>query len=124
MVLTVCSTAMAQDGPAKNEIWYTSSNGQIVVPNAENAFGGAKIVSNEYDKERGMFRITFDGDVECIGEYAFEWCSSLTTINLPSGLTSIGRSAFEGCSSLTSVNIPSGVKSIEQSTFQNCNYEV
>ena len=120
LVLTVCSTAMAEDGPAKNEIWYTSSNGQIVVPNAENAFGGAKIVSNEYDKERGMFRITFDGDVECIGEGAFDNCSSLTSITLPSGVTSIGNYAFYECGSLTSINMSDGVTSIGTSAFFAC----
>ena len=71
LVLTVCSTAMAEDGPAKNEIWYTSSDGQIVTPNDQTAFGGVNIVSNEYDEEKGMYCITFDGDVESIGKSAF-----------------------------------------------------
>ena len=42
-----------------------------------------------------------------IKDYAFEYCSSLTAINIPEGVTSIGWSAFEGCSSLTAVHISS-----------------
>ena len=38
-----------------------------------------------------------------IGNYAFNACSSLTSINIPNGVTSIGDLAFSGCSSLTSV---------------------
>ena len=35
-----------------------------------------------------------------IGEYAFEACSGLTTITIPSSVTSIGDDAFDGCSGL------------------------
>ena len=38
-----------------------------------------------------------------IGESAFDYCSSLTSINIPNNVTSIGRNAFHGCSSLTKV---------------------
>ena len=51
---------------------------------------------------------------------AFQSCSSLTTVNLPSSLTSIGNSAFKSCSSLTAVNLPSSLTSIGNSAFQSC----
>jgi hypothetical protein len=35
-----------------------------------------------------------------IGNYAFSYCSSLTSIDLPEGLTSIDYGAFQGCGSL------------------------
>jgi hypothetical protein len=58
--------------------------------------------------------------VTSIGDYAFSYCSNLTSVSIPSSVTSIGGSAFLGCSSLTSVTIPSGVKTIETGTFRNC----
>jgi hypothetical protein len=57
--------------------------------------------------------------VTSIGHSAFSGCSNLTSINIPAGVTSIGYSAFSGCSSLTSINIPDGLTSIE-STFSGC----
>lgn len=36
-----------------------------------------------------------------IGDYAFDGCSSLTSIVIPSSVTSIGEYAFRGCSNLT-----------------------
>ena len=36
---------------------------------------------------------------------AFRDCRSLTSINIPSSVTSIGESAFEDCSSLTSITV-------------------
>ena len=56
-----------------------------------------------------------------IGEYMFKDCSGLTSINLPSGITSIGYGAFEYCNNLTSVNIQEGVTSIGHSAFNGCN---
>ena len=44
-----------------------------------------------------------------IGESAFNYCSDLTGIVIPSSVTSIGENAFFGCSGLKSVIIPSSV---------------
>ena len=38
-----------------------------------------------------------------IGLGAFEGCSSLTNVVIPSSVTSIGTRAFSGCSSLTNI---------------------
>ena len=58
--------------------------------------------------------------MEKIGYYAFYNCSKLTSITIPSSVTSIGDHAFTGCSSLTSVTIHNSVKSIENYVFAGC----
>ena len=58
--------------------------------------------------------------VTSIGSAAFEYCGSLTSLSLPSGVTSIGKRAFYGCSGLTSLSLPSGVTSIGDETFYDC----
>ena len=55
-----------------------------------------------------------------LGYFAFEGCSSLTSLTIPSSVTSIGFSAFSGCSGLTSLTIPSSVTSIGSSAFSGC----
>ena len=55
-----------------------------------------------------------------IANGAFWDCRSLTSVNIPEGVTSIGLSAFEDCRSLTSVNIPEGVTSIGDAAFAGC----
>ncbi len=56
-----------------------------------------------------------------IGDYTFHGCSVLTSLTLPSGVTSIGNGAFSECSGLTSITLPSGVTSIGNVAFAGCN---
>ena len=105
------------EGQHNNEIWYTSSNGEIVKPYNPYVFG-ANIVSNSYNDSKGV--ITFDGDITTIGSDAFAYCDSLTSVTIPDSVTTIGNSAFKDCDSLTSVIIPDSVTTIGERAFYNC----
>jgi hypothetical protein len=63
---------------------------------------------------------TIPNSVTSINDWAFEGCSSLTSITIPNSVTSIGEGAFADCSSLTSVTIPDGVTSISDYAFDDC----
>ena len=81
---------------------------------------GANIVSHEWNSETREGVITFDADVTTIGNNAFNWCESLTSVTIPDSVTTIGNSAFETCYSLTSVTIGDSVTSIGNKVFNNC----
>ena len=68
----------------------------------------------------GLTSLTIPSSVTSIGEYAFYGCSGLTSLTIPSNVTSIGESAFDGCSGLTSLTIPSNVTSIGYCAFLGC----
>ena len=68
----------------------------------------------------GLTSIEIPSSVKTVGNYAFSDCSSLTSIEIPSSITSIGSYAFQGCSSLASIEIPSSVTSIEEYVFDDC----
>lgn len=55
-----------------------------------------------------------------IGEGAFQYCSSLTSITIPNSATTIGNCAFFECSGLTSVTIPNSVMTIGKGAFYGC----
>ena len=52
-----------------------------------------------------MTSLTIPSGVTSIGSEAFKGCNGLTSLTLPSGVTSIGDWAFLGCSGLTSIYV-------------------
>ncbi len=61
-----------------------------------------------------------EGNTYEINTHAFYNCSSLTSIDIPNGVTNIGGWAFYNCSSLTSAIIGNGVSSIGWYAFSDC----
>lgn len=149
LVLTICSTAIAQ-APSINQIWYTTVDGEKIEmdpnhhdPSEPSAFD-QPLIRNEYDASVGQFVLTFDGVVTRIGkgafrsfgwelksvtvpcavtsieDEAFEGCQELTSITIPCSVVSIGKNAFKNCTGLKSITIPGGVKRIEDSAFKQC----
>ena len=58
--------------------------------------------------------------VTSIGNYAFHCSSGLTSVEFPSNLSSIGDWAFASCSGLTSVDLPSSITKMGEYVFYNC----
>ena len=58
--------------------------------------------------------------VTSIGNYAFYGCNGLTSVEFPSNLSSIGDWAFASCSGLTSVDLPSSITKMGECIFYNC----
>ncbi|MBO4614707.1 MAG: leucine-rich repeat domain-containing protein [Bacteroidales bacterium] len=55
-----------------------------------------------------------------IGDHAFDFCQSPTTIVIPNSVTSIGNQAFYYCSGLTTMTIPESVTYIDDLAFSYC----
>ena len=77
-------------------------------------------ISCKYEDCSGLTSITIPSSVTSLGWDCFSHCSGLTSITIPSSVTSLGVSCFQGCSGLTSITIPSSVTSLEYGCFSGC----
>lgn len=81
------------------------------------------ILGNVTNEELGycnMLKYAYIGKNVKIENFAFAYCRSLSTVTIPSYITSIIQGAFYECSNLSAVIIPSRITSINLSTFYYC----
>ena len=77
----------------------------------------ALIYSEEDKLVLGCKNSTIPEGIKIIGEQAFSE-KMITSVTIPSTVTTIERSAFENCSALTSCNLPNSVEKIEDYAFR------
>ena len=65
-------------------------------------------------------KVVIEDGVTTIGEYAFDACSSLESVEISNSVIKIGESAFSNCPALASVVIPSGVEVFGNAAFYGC----
>ena len=82
-------------------------------------YGGNGITYDEFYIPENLKKVTITGG-SCISYGAFEGCSNLTSVALPSTITSIEPSSFYDCTGLTSITIPNTVTSIGACAFFEC----
>lgn len=89
-------------------------------PNPDGFIGyGVNLSIASHDFVGGRGTITLNGELREISNYCFADCG-LTSISLPTSLTTIGNGAFAGCYNLESVDIPLSVTTIGEDAFYEC----
>ena len=122
VLLLSCISASAEDFSV-NGIYYKITDSkkltvavtlQGTYPSDYNEYKGSVEIPETVTYESKTYAVT------SIGDWAFDGCSSLTSITIPNSVTSIGVDAFSSCSSLTLITIPNSVISIGDYAFRSC----
>ncbi len=92
-MLGVQPTAMSSSGPS-----FSFENGVLTVS------GSGTVPYTEYAGKSSVTKIVFNEGISVIDNAAFQNYTNLREVSLPSSLTKIESYAFDGCSSLTTVN--------------------
>lgn len=113
-----------------NEVFFGCGNLNVISVSDENRYFCSDDAGVLFNKDRTILicypagktdrSYTTPESILYIERGAFDGCSNLTSVSLPSGLTSIGDSAFDGCSSLTSIVLPNSLTSIGENAFKRC----
>ncbi|MDH7497997.1 MAG: leucine-rich repeat protein [Syntrophomonadaceae bacterium] len=99
---------------------YKGPGGDVTVPST---LGGAQVTRIDtlaFDGCTGLTSIVVPSSVTSIGMDAFRGCTKLKKATLPDTITSIGLDCFAGCSSLSAINLPPGLSEIDLGTFNGC----
>lgn len=90
-------------------LYVTKTNGETLL---------VKIVlSNSFTRNKTIAKV-FGKKTTLLEGYAFDECSSLTTVNFPN-VTSVGNYCFNACSNLNSLSLPKA-SFIGEGVFANC----
>ena len=106
-----CSSLNAINVDAGNNV-YSSQDGVL--------YNKTKTSLIQYLAGKTSNTFTIPNSVTNIGNYAFSYCTSLTSVTIPDSVTSIESGAFNSCINLTSITIPDSVTSIGYSAFSYC----
>lgn len=80
--------------------------------------GVTSIASSAFAGATDLTSVTLPSTLTSIGDMAFRY-AAITSITLPSALTTISDNAFDGCASLTAIEIPSSVTTIKSNAFKD-----
>ena len=100
--------------------WHFTDNGVLTISGTGEMYDYSVPYNSAPWRYFGVKRIIVGDSVTTIGEYAFSYCSSLTSLTIPNSVTTIKEYAFSNCSSLTSVTIPNSVTTIGGWAFSIC----
>lgn len=99
-------------------------SGAITIPETilsnDEEYTVTSIKESAFENCTGLTSITIPSSVKNIGECAFADCTGLTSVTISPGVNTLERGAFYGCNKLTSVKIPEGVKTIGVGAFSKC----
>ena len=84
--------------------------------------GGGTSYENELKGiiDRSITSIEIPSGITYVGQYSFYACQSLTDVVIPSGVEIIHFGAFQQCTSLSSVTMPNSVTQISDYAFATC----
>ncbi len=99
---------------------YNGSASSLTIPSTLDGYVVTSLGEYAFNRCTSLTSLIIGNSVKSIGDYAFQYCTSLTSITIPDSVTNIGYMAFGCCESLTSITIPDSVTSIEKYAFYEC----
>ncbi len=114
-------TLFAQSGTCGDNLtWTLDTESGILTISGTGAMTDYSVSAPWYPYSSFIKTVIIEDGVASIGNWAFYFCTNLTSVTIPNSVTSIGGAAFINCTGLTSITIPNSVTSIGDAAFINC----
>lgn len=110
---------LLDDGSAEITL-YTGEAEELEIPLQLDGHNVTSIGDEAFSYCKSLTSVTIGGSVTSIGNEAFYYCNALTNVTIGESVTSIGDYAFGFCYSLPTVTIGGSVSSIGANPFHTC----
>jgi hypothetical protein len=109
-VLMLVLFAVSASAATEGYYTYEVKNGEATITDVDTSISGNVTIPSKL----GGYSVT------SIGDKAFSYCESLTSVTIPDSVITIGYRTFVWCRNLTTVTIGDGVTSIGEGAFESC----
>ena len=106
-----------QSGGGGNDVLFSIIDRSITEITASMLYGCTVLGNSAFARCSNLTSVIIPSSVTTIGQTTFQSCNKLLRIDIPNSVTTIGNSAFNACMSLTSIDIPNSVTTIGNDAF-------
>lgn len=99
--------------------WDTNGDGELIVAEAKAAKTTLEGLFESNTEITSFEELKYFTGITTIAENAFQGCTALTAIELPSSVTKIEQGAFSSCTSLKKIELPAKVATLGVGVFAN-----
>ncbi len=99
---------------------FTGAGGPLTVPATISGLPVVAVGTSGFSGDARITSVSLPSGITSLGNYAFLNCSLLQQISIPASVTQIGSGAFGNCTSLTTITLPTAVTTIADSLFVGC----
>lgn len=110
LILTVCICAFNASAANEGAYVYEIENGEVTITDCDPSLSGDIVIP----KKLGGIPVT------AIGDKAFYYCNSITSVTIDDNIKTIGKSAFAYCGALAEVILPDELDEIADEVFYMC----
>ena len=110
------------------KVWVSGATsgitGVLNIPSSvtynNNTYQVVRIAGQAFFNQSNITSVIIPSTVTTIGTQAFAHCTGITSATIPNSVTTIQSYVFQGCSSLTYIDLPDSLSVISNYTFLNC----
>ncbi|MBQ9517237.1 MAG: leucine-rich repeat protein [Eubacterium sp.] len=113
--------AFARTSGTSGALTWTLDNGVFTVEGS--GYGDNYSTSSRpawYSERESINMVIVNSGVQALGDYWFDGCTQLTSVDLPGSLVKLGANCFSGCTALPNITMPDNCCEYYNNVFYGC----
>lgn len=121
VLLTCVPMARAESGACGDGLSWDYSDGVLTISGSGNMYDyGSSTAVPWYSFRQEITSVVLPSGLTSVGSHAFYGCEQLTVLDLPENVRSVGEYAFAGCRQMQLLDLGSSLETIGTGAFYSC----